>query len=121
VSDSVLPVASYMAVTAPLGERLAEAITYAGGVSDTRRSPDYYRVVDGSRLLWGGHITARLNPPRRLAKLLRRDMLKVFPQLGEVEITHAWTGTMGYAFTRCRRSASCRPACGWRPRSAAMA
>src|SRR5262249_5415830 len=97
VSDSVLPVASYMAVTAPLGERIAEAITFAGAVSDTRRSGDYYRVVDGTRLLWGGHITARLNPPRRLAKLLRHDMLKVFPQLGDVEITHAWAGTMGYA------------------------
>jgi hypothetical protein len=28
---------------------------------------------------------------------MRRDILKVYPQLGEVEITHAWTGTMGYA------------------------
>jgi hypothetical protein len=28
---------------------------------------------------------------------MRRDIAKIFPQLGEVEISHAWTGTMGYA------------------------
>ena len=97
VSGSVLPVASYIATTAPLGERLLDALTYTGAVVDTRRTGDYYRIVDGDRLMWGGRLTSRLAPPRRLAQLMRHDILKVYPQLGEVEITHAWTGTMGYA------------------------
>jgi gamma-glutamylputrescine oxidase len=97
VSGSVLPVAAYLATTAPLGERLLDALTYTGAVVDTRRSGDYYRIVDGDRLMWGGHPTSRLTPPRRLAQLMRHRILEVYPQLGEVEIAHAWTGTMGYA------------------------
>jgi gamma-glutamylputrescine oxidase len=97
VSGSVLAVASYVATTAPLGERLLDALTYTGAVVDTRRTGDYYRIVDGDRLMWGSRMTSRLAPPRRLAQIMRRDILEVYPQLGEVEVTHAWTGTMGYA------------------------
>jgi gamma-glutamylputrescine oxidase len=97
VSNSILPVASYVATTAPLGQRLLEAITYSGAVSDTRRTGDHYRIVDGDRLLWGGRLAAHLNSPRRLKTVMRRDILTIFPQLGDVEITHAWSGVMGYA------------------------
>jgi gamma-glutamylputrescine oxidase len=97
VSGSILPVASYVATTAPLGQRLLDAITYSGAVSDTRRTGDHYRIVDGDRLLWGGRLAAHLNSPRRLKNVMRRDILAIFPQLGDVEITHAWSGVMGYA------------------------
>src|SRR5215831_8677570 len=97
VSGSILPVAGYVAVTAPLGERLLDAITYSGAVSDTRRAGDYYRIIDSDRLLWGGRIAQPVASPRRVAKLIARDIGNVFPQLGEVDITHAWSGVMGYA------------------------
>src|SRR5262245_1706369 len=96
VADSVLPVTSHIGVTAPF-ERLDEAIAYPGAVVDTRRAGDYYRIVDGNRLLWGARLSARRESPRRLKSIIRHDIAKVFPQLGEVEITHAWSGTMGYA------------------------
>jgi gamma-glutamylputrescine oxidase len=97
IAGTVVPVASYIATTAPLGERLAEAITYPGVVADTRRAGDYYRVIGGDRLMWGGRITSRLSAPRRLPTLLRRDIVRVYPQLADVEIEHAWSGTMSYA------------------------
>lgn len=97
VANSVMPIATYVAVTGPLGERLADALTYAGGVADTRRSGDYYRIIDGDRLLWGGRISARLSSSRRRGRLLQGDIRKVYPQLGQVEIAHAWAGVMGYA------------------------
>jgi glycine/D-amino acid oxidase-like deaminating enzyme len=97
IAATVVPVASYIATTAPLGERLADAIAYSGAVADTRRAGDYYRVIGGDRLMWGGRLTTRLSPPRRLAALLSRDIARVYPQLGEVEIEHAWSGVMGYA------------------------
>src|SRR5262245_45303605 len=96
VADSVLPVASYVGVTAPL-PNIGDALAYAGAVSDTRRAGDHYRIVDGNRLLWGARLSARRDAPRRLKNLIRRDIAKIFPQLGEIEITHAWAGTMGYA------------------------
>jgi gamma-glutamylputrescine oxidase len=97
IAGTVVPVASYVAATAPLGEQLAAAITYPGAVSDTRRAGDYYRAIGGDRLMWGGRITTRLTPPRWLPMLLRRDIVRVYPQLADVQIEHAWTGTMSYA------------------------
>src|SRR5262249_18669207 len=97
ITGTVVPVASYIATTAPLGERLAGAITYPGVIADTRRAADYYRVIGGDRLMWGGRITSRLSAPRRLPMLMRRDILRVYPQLAELEIEYAWSGTMSYA------------------------
>jgi gamma-glutamylputrescine oxidase len=97
LADTVQPISTYVAVTAPLGERLFEAVRYNGAIADTRRAGDYYRVVADDRLMWGGRITTRLSEPRKLKALMRHDMLDVYPQLGDVEIEHAWAGMMAYA------------------------
>ena len=97
IAATVLPIWSYVAVTAPLGERLFDAVRYTGAVADTRRAGDYYRIVADDRLMWGGRISARGSTPWRLKAALRHDMLKVYPQLDGVEIEHAWSGTMAYA------------------------
>jgi len=97
IAATVLPISTYVGVTAELGEKLFEAVRYSGAVADTRRACDYYRIVDDDRLLWGGRIGTRTSGPRRLKAQIRRDILKVYPQLGEFEIDHAWMGTMAYA------------------------
>ncbi len=97
LAGAVLPVATYIAVTDKLGGRLDEAIRWAGAISDTRRAGDYYRVVDRDRLLWGGRITTNTTEPPRLRDMMRRDILAVFPQLGDIDIAYAWPGIMGYA------------------------
>ena len=97
VARAVLPVATYVAVTARLGPALGEAIRWPGAISDTRRAGDYYRVVDGDRLLGGGRITTDTAEPPRLREMMRGDILSVYPQLGDVRIEYAWPGIMGYA------------------------
>ena len=97
IGATVLPISTYVAVTAPLGERLFEAVRYTGAVADTRRAGDYYRIVADDRLMWGGRFTLREASPRRLKSLMRRDIARTYPQLSDVEIEYAWTGTMGYA------------------------
>lgn len=97
LASAVLPVATYVAVTGKLGPKLGEAIRWSGAVSDTRRAGDYYRVVDGDRLLWGGRITTDTREPPRLRAMMRRDILSVYPQLGDIAISDAWPGIMGYA------------------------
>ncbi|HTB36307.1 MAG TPA: FAD-binding oxidoreductase [Reyranella sp.] len=97
IADAVLPVATYVAVTAKIGPRLAEFIRWPGAISDTRRAGDYYRIVDGDRLLWGGRITTDTREPTRLREMMRRDICAVYPGLGEVRIEYAWPGIMGYA------------------------
>jgi len=93
----VQPVSTYVAVTAPIGERLFESVRYTGAISDTRRAGDYYRIVSDDRLMWGGRISMRGSTPWRLKAALRSDILKVYPQLGNVEIEYAWSGVMAYA------------------------
>lgn len=100
LARSVLPVATYVAVTEPLGPALKEHIRWGGAITDTRRACDYFRIVDGDRLLWGGRITTDTREPRGLRSMMRRHILAVFPRLrehSEVKIAFAWPGIMGYA------------------------
>jgi gamma-glutamylputrescine oxidase len=100
LAQTVLPVSSYVAVTEPLGDRLAQAVTYRGGVSDTRLVDNHYRVVGGDRLMWAGGCTTWEADARRQAKTLKRTIATIFPQLAPVEIAHAWSGMMGVAVHR---------------------
>ena len=97
LARSVLPVATYVAVTEPLMARADAAIATTAAVSDTRRAGDYYRRLTGGRILWGGRITTRRSQPANLASLMRGDMSSVYPQLKQPRIDYAWGGLMGYA------------------------
>jgi len=97
LARSVLPVATYVAVTEPLMARADAAIATTAAVSDTRRAGDYYRRLTAGRILWGGRITTRRSEPGKLASLMRGDMLSVYPQLRLPRIDYAWGGLMGYA------------------------
>lgn len=95
---SHLPIATYVLVTEPARERLAEVIRTRAAALDDRRASDYYRLVDdGARLLWGGRITTRTSEPRALAALLRRTMIDTYPQLADLKVDLAWSGLMSYA------------------------
>ena len=94
IGRAVLPVATYVAVTQPLHQ---DAILTGSAIADTRRAGDYYRVIEGGRILWGGRITTRIAPPSHLAQRMKGDMLSVYPQLGDPAIDYAWAGLMGYA------------------------
>lgn len=96
LAQTVLPIRTHVAVTAPLGERVKEAIRFEGAIADTRRAGDYYHLI-GDRLLWGGRISARKQPPKQLEKLMQRDIARVYPQLKDATIEYAWSGVMGYA------------------------
>jgi glycine/D-amino acid oxidase-like deaminating enzyme len=97
IARAVVPVSTYVAVTEPLGDRLSEIVRFSGAVTDTRRAGNYFRVVGGSRILWGSGITTRQRVPPRLDRMLARDMAKTFRQLAGVNIDYAWSGVMGYA------------------------
>ncbi len=91
---AVLPVATYVCVTEPLRQ---DQIATSEAVSDTRRTGDYYRLIDDGRILWGGRITTRLSEPAHLARRMKADMLSVYPGLGDPSMDYAWAGLMGYA------------------------
>jgi gamma-glutamylputrescine oxidase len=97
---TVMPIVSYLAATAPLGERLGEAVRYSGGVADTRLGGDHYRAVQGDRLLWGGGISTRTSGPQALGQRIARRIREIYPQLGVVNVTYTVSAVMGYAVHR---------------------
>src|SRR5262250_3348743 len=100
IAGTLVPIWSYTITTAPLGPRLAEAIAYRGAVTDTDLANNHYRIIGNDRLLWSGHTTTWEADPKRYVGRLKADMTAVYPQLGEVEVEHAWSGVLGNALHR---------------------
>lgn len=97
IDRAVLPIATYVMVTEPLGERLGDCLRTRAAVYDTRFAFDYYRPLPDTRLLWGGRISVLNRSSAAVQRLLTRDMLRVFPQLHDVRVDYAWSGLMSYA------------------------
>jgi glycine/D-amino acid oxidase-like deaminating enzyme len=92
--QTLLPVWRYAALTAPLGERLAETIAFRGSVTDTD-GIDHFRIVDGDRLMWASPETTWQARPARFASRIARRIRTIFPRLGTVEIADVWGGAIG--------------------------
>lgn len=98
----VVPVASYIIATEPLGkERVKELFPTDRMISDTKRVLYYYRPSpDGTRVIFGGRASFRSLSAAETAPILYQHMLGVFPQLEGVKITHGWTGNVAFTFDR---------------------
>src|SRR5258707_5047119 len=94
LSETLLPVWRYAAVTAPLGERLSQAITFQGSVADSD-GIDHFRIVDGDRLMWASPETTWAARPARFGSSIQRRIATVFPQLGKVEMADVFSGAIG--------------------------
>ena len=94
LSDTLLPVWRYAAVTAPLGARLADVMTFQGSVTDTD-GIDQFRIVDGDRLMWASPETTWDARPQRFAGSIARRIRTIFPRLGKIEIAEVWGGVVG--------------------------
>jgi len=92
--QTLLPVWRYAGLTAPLGQRLAETIAFAGSVTDTD-GIDHFRIVDGDRLMWASPETFWDIRPERFAPAIARRIRTVFPRLKDVEIADVWGGATG--------------------------
>ena len=95
---AMLPIATYVMATEPLGAtRLAASIPGSAAIYDTRFSFDYYRALPDTRILWGGRISILDRGAAPIARLLRRDLCRVYPELHDVKVDYAWGGLMSYA------------------------
>jgi gamma-glutamylputrescine oxidase len=95
---AMLPIATYVMATEPLGaSQLAASIPGRAAIYDTRFSFDYYRALPDTRILWGGRISILDRGAEAIARLLKRDLCKVYPELRDVKVDYAWGGLMSYA------------------------
>jgi len=100
LARACLPIATYVMVTEAIDPALLKtAIDASYAICDTRHADDYYRPLPDGRLLWGGRIGIGRDP-QNLAAEMRRDMIKIYPQLRAVKSDMAWSGMMGYTAHR---------------------
>ena len=94
LTATLLPTWRYAVLTEPLGERLADAITFQGSVTDAHNI-DHFRIVEGDRLLWSSPETTWQGDPQRYAKRIQNRIAAMFPKLKPVSIAEAWSGMFG--------------------------
>ncbi len=101
LSERMLPIVNHVAATAPLGEARARGlIANDVCVHSTKFVVDYYRCSADNRLLFGGGETYRLQELGDVKGFVRKYMLRVFPQLRDVDIDFAWSGRVAITMSR---------------------
>ena len=89
--------------TLPVWEQFVYEVTMGSNANDRAQAIDWYRELAAKSLeaqfdngAWGrddGHADGLIE----YGVPLRRDLARVFPQLADVRIEHAWSGLMSYA------------------------
>lgn len=97
----VMPVTSYIITTEPLGENRARALIRDNeAVADTNFIVNYFRLIGDNRMLFGGQASYSTLEPSNLKEYMRPRMARVFPQLRDVRIDHAWGGYIAITYNR---------------------
>ncbi|MGH6719861.1 MAG: NAD(P)/FAD-dependent oxidoreductase, partial [Alphaproteobacteria bacterium] len=97
IGRAILPIATYIIVTEPLGNRIDEVISVPYATFDDRFAQDYYRRLGDTRILWGGRISVRDAPSEAVQRFMLADLVRVYPQLRGVRVETGWGGLMSYA------------------------
>ncbi len=90
----IVPVRSRMIATEELPSGLmAELMPKRMMIGDTRTLGFYFRPSpDGKRILLGGRDGTNLDDPTKPVAHLRENLLSIFPELEQVQISHTWYG-----------------------------
>lgn len=101
VEARVLPINNFIAASEPLDEATARGLIRDGeAVADSRFVVNYYRLSRDNRMLFGGGENYSSRFPDDIAAFVRPHMEKVYPQLKDVKIEHAWGGTLAITMKR---------------------
>jgi gamma-glutamylputrescine oxidase len=96
----ILPIASTIAVTKPLGRRMKTILTSKMAVADSRFVVNYFKPMDDGRLFFGGgesYSNVHVDNP---GALVRKAMTQIFPDMKDVPFDYEWSGIVGITPTR---------------------
>ena len=97
----ILPIGSGLIATDEIPEATFSRLLPKNRVyGNSNRVFYYFRAAPGERrIIWGGRVGRIANNTSPLAfRHLARDMIRVFPDIADVPITHAWDGMIGYTY-----------------------
>jgi gamma-glutamylputrescine oxidase len=95
----VMPIRSFIGATVPLTDH-PEIIPGNEAIADSRFVVRYFRKSRDGRLLFGGREAYTADNPRDITTHIRRQIAELYPQLKDVEMTHAWGGSVGITLPR---------------------
>jgi gamma-glutamylputrescine oxidase len=97
----VMPVSSFIVTTAPLGENRARSLIRDNeAAADSNFILDYFRLTADHRLLFGGAANYSTLEPADIGAFMKKRMVRVFPQLADAPISHAWGGYIAITSNR---------------------
>nr|WP_237072550.1 FAD-binding oxidoreductase [Pseudaestuariivita rosea] len=106
-ASHVLPINNYLAVTEPLGDRAPMIRPVA--VADSRFVVNYWWQTRDGRLVYGGGESYGRKYPKDIRAKVRANLARVYPELKDVNLTHAWGGTLAVTSTRLPYLAEVEP------------
>jgi len=96
----IIPIGSYIIATEMLPSDLARELSPRNRmIYDSKHFLYYYRLTPDNRMLFGGRAAffpETENTVRQSAKLLRRGMISVYPQLRDTRVEYVWGGTLDF-------------------------
>jgi glycine/D-amino acid oxidase-like deaminating enzyme len=102
LQKKVIPIGSFIITTEPLPDSLACELSPRNRmIYDSKHYLHYYRLTPDNRMLFGGRAAffpETKSTVRRSAEILRRGMIRVFPQLKGTRVEFAWGGTLDFCF-----------------------
>jgi gamma-glutamylputrescine oxidase len=99
VEARVLPIGSFVLASEPLDPEHG-VLPQNDSAMDTRFVVNYWRKSADNRLIFGGGEKYTPGWPSDVKNFVRANMIKVYPQLGGINITHSWGGALGITPTR---------------------
>ncbi|MEW6083276.1 MAG: FAD-binding oxidoreductase [Chloroflexota bacterium] len=97
----IIPIGSFIIATERLSDELARELSPKNRmIFDSMHYLNYFRLWD-NRMIFGGRAAffpENKNTIARSGEILRREMIRVYPQLGDVKIEYVWGGTLDFAF-----------------------
>jgi gamma-glutamylputrescine oxidase len=109
LAETLFPIRAYTGVTKPLGEKVRNAIGFAGAISDSQNANWHYRIVGDDRLMWTGAAAVDPFGGPAMKRRLQRGMWATYPQLGRIEFETCWPSDMGFALHRMPQVGEVQP------------
>lgn len=97
----IIPIGSFIIATERLSDKLASELSPKNRmIFDCRHFLNYYRLWD-NRLIFGGRAAFFPENPNTIpqsGEILKREMIRIYPQLQNTSVEYVWGGTLDFAF-----------------------
>jgi gamma-glutamylputrescine oxidase len=101
LARKIMPINNFVLATEPLSESVARSLIRDDvAVQDSLFVINYWKLSGDNRLIFGGGENYSSRFPADIKQFVRKYMLRVYPQLADVNIDYGWGGTLAITLNR---------------------